>query len=219
MNKTLKDKISGHIWNRIQWTSDPAISKEDYIQQVLGHVLTKDDGSRSDSYLMKCAQNYCDKMLTIKRSTLDFEGKSVKDLDDVLNLKQRRSLSSMDFAIDSEGKETHGSMRIASYGEYATAKGIYGSQNRITTAGYAYGDSVPSIDLHVSVPVAEEHKSIIDAVANLEPKQRELIEALYYDNRSMRSYADEIGVDHTTVSDWHGKVLDQLKGKIPHLKP
>ncbi len=58
-----------------------------------------------------------------------------------------------------------------------------------------------------------QHKTMLlkQAIAQLSATDRELIEALYFKNLSMREYARQIGVTHRTVSKRHNRILRTLK--------
>ncbi|TYO92294.1 sigma-70 family RNA polymerase sigma factor [Desulfallas thermosapovorans] len=49
------------------------------------------------------------------------------------------------------------------------------------------------------------------ALAALEPGERELIRALYYENRTVREVARENNVSHVAVVKRHQRVLDKLR--------
>ena len=78
---------------------------------------------------------------------------------------------------------------------------------------------------HQSAPSAEEiliareneqatqHKLTLlkEAVSQLDEADRALIEAVYFENISMREYARRIGVSHSTIAKRRNRILRTLK--------
>ena len=56
----------------------------------------------------------------------------------------------------------------------------------------------------------DDRRRIWGLVAELEPHERELIEAVYVHGRTLRDYAMEIGATASTVSRRHARILDRL---------
>ena len=48
------------------------------------------------------------------------------------------------------------------------------------------------------------------SVAGLEPQEQLLVQAIYVEERSMQAVAEELGINKSTVSRRHGRVLDKL---------
>lgn len=57
----------------------------------------------------------------------------------------------------------------------------------------------------------EENKLLQKAISILSEEKQELIKALFYENKSEREYAKEIGVARTTINYKRKKALEEMK--------
>lgn len=56
----------------------------------------------------------------------------------------------------------------------------------------------------------EEHKLLQEALSILSEEKRALIEALFFDGKSEREYADEVGMARTTLNYQRKKALEEM---------
>lgn len=57
----------------------------------------------------------------------------------------------------------------------------------------------------------EEHKLLQEALSILSEEKRALIEALLFDGKSEREYADEVGMARTTLDYQRKKALEEMR--------
>ena len=75
-------------------------------------------------------------------------------------------------------------------------------------------------DIANTVDIAEhvEKKLMIEeltgALGHLEPEERSLINALFFDDRTERDYAAEIGISHQAVGKRKARILDKLRAAM-----
>lgn len=61
---------------------------------------------------------------------------------------------------------------------------------------------------------ADERRQLRTLVEGLGPQERDLIEAVYVQNRTMKDFADELGVSGATISRRHAKIVRRLRRQI-----
>jgi RNA polymerase sigma factor (sigma-70 family) len=52
------------------------------------------------------------------------------------------------------------------------------------------------------------------AIGRLEPEEQRLIQAIFFENVSMRAYAEKLGVTHRTIQKRQKRILQKLKDLI-----
>lgn len=82
------------------------------------------------------------------------------------------------------------------------------SINRLLEQGVDFADRQTTEDI---ICRKATRLALQKALAALDPEERELIRALYYENRTMREVAGENNVSHVAVVKRHQKVLDKLR--------
>lgn len=83
----------------------------------------------------------------------------------------------------------------------------------VETLSHQLTPNAEEILLSHEVKQDTQHKIMMckQAISQLSATDRELIEALYFKNFSMREYARQIGVTHRTVSKRHDRILRTLR--------
>jgi RNA polymerase sigma factor (sigma-70 family) len=85
------------------------------------------------------------------------------------------------------------------------------SLDRLAEDGFGYADSSSVPDL---VEDKLELELLASALDKLTPEEKSLIRALFYDERTVRDYAAEIGISHQAVVKRKQKILDKLRSLI-----
>jgi len=87
-------------------------------------------------------------------------------------------------------------------------KGSFLSIDRFMEEGYDIPDMVDIAELVADKLLLEQ---LFAALCELEPAEKELISALFYQNRTERDYAAEVGVSHQAVGKRKKKVFNKLR--------
>ena len=82
------------------------------------------------------------------------------------------------------------------------------SLDRFVNEGFEVADPVDLTELVADKLLLEE---LCAALEELEPDDRSLIDALFYDERTERDYAREIGLSHQSVNKRRQKVIEKLR--------
>lgn len=82
------------------------------------------------------------------------------------------------------------------------------SLNKFNEEGYEIADSVDLAELVADKLLLEQ---LVAALNDLDPDERSLIKALFYNDRTERDYAAEIGISHQAVGKRKLKVIDKLR--------
>jgi DNA-directed RNA polymerase specialized sigma24 family protein len=82
------------------------------------------------------------------------------------------------------------------------------SLDRFTEDGFEVADPVDIAELAADRLLLEQLVACLD---DLEPDERTLIDALFYNDRTERDYAAEIGISHQAVGKRKQKVVDKLR--------
>ena len=81
------------------------------------------------------------------------------------------------------------------------------SLNKFNEEGYEVADSVDLAELVADKLLLEQ---LVAALNDLDPDERSLINALFYNDRTERDYAAEIGISHQAVGKRKQKVIEKL---------
>lgn len=82
------------------------------------------------------------------------------------------------------------------------------SLDRFAHEGFEVADPIDLAELVADKLLLEE---LCAALEELEPDDRSLIDALFYDERTERDYASEIGLSHQSVNKRRKKVIEKLR--------
>jgi DNA-directed RNA polymerase specialized sigma24 family protein len=82
------------------------------------------------------------------------------------------------------------------------------SLDRFSEAGFDVPDEVDMADLVADKLLLEQ---LMEALDDLEPDERSLIDALFFNDRTERDYAAEIGISHQAVGKRKNKVIGKLR--------
>ncbi len=85
------------------------------------------------------------------------------------------------------------------------------SLEKFADDGYEVADTADLAELVADKLLLDE---LADAFDDLEPDERSLIDALFYNDRTERDYAAEIGISHQAVGKRKQKVIKKLRGII-----
>ena len=98
--------------------------------------------------------------------------------------------------------------RVVRGSQKAMAKG-----NRLDTVSIELvtEDGWQDIDVSVIVEEQDEYQRLHKAIATLQPEQQDLIQAVYFDDVSIREYARQIGLSHTAIRKQLDKIYTALK--------
>jgi RNA polymerase sigma factor (sigma-70 family) len=83
------------------------------------------------------------------------------------------------------------------------------SLEKFTDDGFEVADSVDIAELIADKLLLEQ---LIDALDDLDPDERSLIDALFYNDRTERDYAAEVGISHQAIGKRKKKIIDKLRG-------
>ena len=90
-----------------------------------------------------------------------------------------------------------------------TRDGSVLSLDKFNDEGYEVADSVDLAELAADKLLLEQ---LVKALDDLDPDERSLINALFYNDRTERDYASEVGISHQAVGKRKQKVIDKLRG-------
>jgi DNA-directed RNA polymerase specialized sigma24 family protein len=93
--------------------------------------------------------------------------------------------------------------------------GRFLSLDRFLAEGFEIADPVNLAEMVAEKMLLEE---LNKALKELEPEERSLIEAIFYDGRTERDYADEIGLLHQSVNKRKQKIMVELRRHMSHEK-
>ena len=82
------------------------------------------------------------------------------------------------------------------------------SLNKFSEEGYEVADSVDLAELVADKLLLEQ---LVAALNDLDPDEQSLINALFYNDRTERDYAAEIGISHQAVGKRKQKVIEKLR--------
>ncbi len=82
------------------------------------------------------------------------------------------------------------------------------SLDKFNDEGYEVADSVDLAELVADKLLLEQ---LVDALDDLDPDERSLISALFYNDRTERDYASEVGISHQAVGKRKQKVIEKLR--------
>lgn len=85
------------------------------------------------------------------------------------------------------------------------------SLNKFNEEGFEVTDSVDLAELVADKLLLEQ---LVAALDDLDPDERSLINAIFYNDRTERDYAAEIGISHQAVGKRKQKVIEKLRGII-----
>ena len=83
------------------------------------------------------------------------------------------------------------------------------SLEKFTEDGFEVADTVDIAELVADKLLLEQ---LVSALDDLEPDEKALIDALFFQDRTERDYAAAIGISHQAVGKRKGKVIDKLRG-------
>jgi RNA polymerase sigma factor (sigma-70 family) len=83
------------------------------------------------------------------------------------------------------------------------------SLDKFIDDGYEITDPVDLAELVAAKLLLEQ---LVAALDELDPDERSLIDALFYNDRTERDYAAEIGISHQAVGKRKHKVIEKLRG-------
>jgi RNA polymerase sigma factor (sigma-70 family) len=80
----------------------------------------------------------------------------------------------------------------------------------------SFGDVIPSQEESVEEQVIRKvfSEQLHRAIGRLEPEEQRLIQAIFFENVSMRAYAEKLGVTHRTIQKRQKRILQKLKDLI-----
>ena len=82
------------------------------------------------------------------------------------------------------------------------------SLNKFNEEGYEVADSLDLAELVADKLLLEQ---LVAALNDLDPDEQSLINALFYNDRTERDYAAEIGISHQAVGKRKQKVIEKLR--------
>ncbi len=82
------------------------------------------------------------------------------------------------------------------------------SLDKFNDEGYEVADSVDLAELMADKLLLEQ---LVEALDDLDPDERSLISALFYNDRTERDYASEVGISHQAVGKRKQKVIEKLR--------
>jgi len=80
--------------------------------------------------------------------------------------------------------------------------------DKFSDDGFDIADSIDIVELVADKLLIEQ---LVAALDDLEPDERSLIDALFYNDRTERDYAAEIGISHQAIGKRKKKVLEKLR--------
>jgi len=83
------------------------------------------------------------------------------------------------------------------------------SLEKFTDDGFEIADSIDIAELVADKLLLEQ---LVAALDDLGPDERSLIDALFYNDRTERDYAAEVGISHQAVGKRKKKVIEKLRG-------
>lgn len=83
------------------------------------------------------------------------------------------------------------------------------SLNASIDNGFDFPDK--TVNIEEDAIKAEQDSELHKAIARLEPQQQELIKKIYFEERSITSYAKELGVSQQAISDRLSKIIKKIK--------
>lgn len=83
------------------------------------------------------------------------------------------------------------------------------SLDKFSDDGFDIADSVDIAELVADKMLLEQ---LVAALDDLEPDERSLINALFYNDRTERDYAAEVGISHQAIGKRKRKVIEKLRG-------
>lgn len=83
------------------------------------------------------------------------------------------------------------------------------SLDRFNEDGFEIPDSVDVIEFVADKLLLEQLVGVLD---DLDPDERSLINALFYNDRTERDYAAEVGISHQAIGKRKKKVIEKLRG-------
>lgn len=90
-----------------------------------------------------------------------------------------------------------------------TRDGSILSLDKFNDEGYEVADSVDLAELVADRLILEQ---LVKALDDLDPDVRSLINALFYNDRTERDYASEVGISHQAVGKRKQKLIEKLRG-------
>ena len=85
------------------------------------------------------------------------------------------------------------------------------SLNKFNEEGYEVADSVDLAELVADKLLLEQ---LVVALNDLDPDEQSIINALFYNDRTERDYAAEIGISHQAVGKRKQKVIEKLRSIV-----
>jgi len=89
-----------------------------------------------------------------------------------------------------------------------TRDGSVLSLDKFNDEGYEVADSVDLAELVADKLLLEQ---LVKALEDLDPDERSLINGLFYNDRTERDYASEVGISHQAVGKRKQKVIEKLR--------
>jgi len=89
-----------------------------------------------------------------------------------------------------------------------TRDGSVLSLDKFNAEGYEVADMVDLAELVADKLLLEQ---LVEALEDLDPDESSLIHALFYNDRTERDYASEVGISHQAVGKRKQKVIEKLR--------